>query len=280
MRAKEKCHPVNFECSDDEFQFLTVREQTSFKARAEKTADGFASFVAVIERPMVDIHADEFIGEVAAHVAGILQCVLHGFGTMIEAELDAGRKRVGNFLARRKVEFFIDDIAAERQRQAVIFLSPPNAQIFADDESFVFVGELAFVNDEADIGRAAFHGLKNLIERHDNVIEFLRRFAEPELQGKECAGHGSRHGNLFLGNFFARKLLFCHEHRAIAVAHARAAGQQGVFVGNVGVGVDADGGDVEFAARGAFVQRLDVLQNVLKMKTVCRDQSPSLDRKT
>jgi hypothetical protein len=36
--------------------------------------------------------------------------------------------------------------------------------------------------------------------------------------------------------------------------------------------VDADGGNVEFAARGALVQSLDVLQNVLKMKTVRGNQ--------
>ncbi|MEJ0091748.1 MAG: hypothetical protein WDM80_18615 [Limisphaerales bacterium] len=43
-------------------------------------------------------------------------------------------------------------------------------------------------------------------------------------------------------------------------AHARAAWQERVFVGNIGVGMDADGGDVEFAARGALVERLDVLR--------------------
>jgi len=36
--------------------------------------------------------------------------------------------------------------------------------------------------------------------------------------------------------------------------------------------VDADGGDVELATRGAFVERLDVLENVLKMKTVRGNQ--------
>jgi len=39
----------------------------------------------------------------------------------------------------------------------------------------------------------------------------------------------------------------------------------------VGVGVEADGSDVEFAARGAFVQRLDILQNMLETVAVRRD---------
>ena len=41
---------------------------------------------------------------------------------------------------------------------------------------------------------------------------------------------------------------------------------------DVGVGVDADGGNVEFAARGALVQRLDVLQNVLEAEAVRGNQ--------
>jgi len=36
--------------------------------------------------------------------------------------------------------------------------------------------------------------------------------------------------------------------------------------------VDADGGDVEFAARGSFVERLDVLQDVLETEAVRGDQ--------
>ena len=50
------------------------------------------------------------------------------------------------------------------------------------------------------------------------------------------------------------------ERRAVAVAHARARGEQGVAVGQVGEGVDADGRDFELAAQGAAVERLDVLE--------------------
>src|SRR5205809_6183991 len=39
------------------------------------------------------------------------------------------------------------------------------------------------------------------------------------------------------------------------------------------VGMEADGGDVELAARGPFVERLDVLQNVLETVAARRNQS-------
>ena len=38
------------------------------------------------------------------------------------------------------------------------------------------------------------------------------------------------------------------DHRAIAIAHAAAARQQGVLVEQMGVGVDADGRDLQLAA--------------------------------
>ena len=40
------------------------------------------------------------------------------------------------------------------------------------------------------------------------------------------------------------------------------------MVRDMGIGMNADGGNVQFTAGGAFVERLDVLQEVLKLKTV------------
>ena len=54
------------------------------------------------------------------------------------------------------------------------------------------------------------------------------------------------------------------QHGAVTVAHAAARGQERVFVEQVGVGVDRDGRDVQLAAHGPLVERLDVLENVLE----------------
>ena len=59
-------------------------------------------------------------------------------------------------------------------------------------------------------------------------------------------------------------MLLGYQHRAVSVAHTRPAGQQGVLIAHISVGVNADGADIQLAARGAFVERLDILQNVLK----------------
>src|SRR5262245_23975185 len=82
----------------DEFELWRNWNQPIFVAFAQKPADGLPSRLAVVEGPMVDIHADEFIGEVAAHVARVLKRVLDGFRAVVEAVLNAGRENIRNGL--------------------------------------------------------------------------------------------------------------------------------------------------------------------------------------
>ena len=69
-----------------------MRNQAALKCLDEEASDGFAAAFAVIQRPMVDIHTDEFIRKITAHVAGVLKRMLNRFLPMIEAVLDAGGK--------------------------------------------------------------------------------------------------------------------------------------------------------------------------------------------
>src|SRR5262245_60667052 len=71
-------------CLHHELQFRPAGDESGLVRAAEKTPDGFAAFLAVVERPVIDVHAHEFVREFAAHVAGVLKSVLHSFGTMIE----------------------------------------------------------------------------------------------------------------------------------------------------------------------------------------------------
>ena len=86
------------------------------------------------------------------------------------------------------------------------------------------------MDDQSHIGPALVHGFENFVERHDGGEELLALFAEPKLQREERAlvivpGTAIRREAIAsLGERLAR-----HQHRAAAVAHARA-GQQGVLV--------------------------------------------------
>ena len=58
------------------------------------------------------------------------------------------------------------------------------------------------------------------------------------------------------------------DHRAVAIAHAAAAGHQGVLLLHVGIGGERDRGDVvESLVDGEVVQGLDVLELVGELVT-------------
>lgn len=249
-----------------EFKILLVRDEAALVGEIEETPNALAAAFPVIEGPVVDVHADEFVGEVAAHVAGVLEGVLHGFGPMIEAVLDAAGQEVGDFFAVGGGKAFMDDIASKRQGQPILGAVPPDAEVFAKFQPLVPIGELAFVYDEADVGAAFADRLEDFVEWHDDGVDLVVGFFEPKLEREEGAGHFPRHGDFFAGNFLAAETLFGDEHRAVAVAHASTAGQECILPAHIGVGVDADGGDIKFAAGGALVKGLDILEDVLEFE--------------
>jgi hypothetical protein len=61
--------------------------------------------------------------------------------------------------------------------------------------------------------------------------------------------------------------MFSDHYRAVSIAHARAARQQRVFVCDVGVRMNGDGGNVQLAAPRPLIQRLNVFQPMFKLIT-------------
>src|ERR1035438_10482853 len=58
-------------------------------AALDQFADGFLALFAVAQGPLVDIHADKFVGEFGVHVAGKLHGVIERFFAMFQAVADA-----------------------------------------------------------------------------------------------------------------------------------------------------------------------------------------------
>jgi len=98
---------------------------------------------------------------------------------------------------------------------------------------------------------------------------------EEKLGAQESAGHEPRDGDLPRAEpcllLLERGIggwpvpLERHEHRAVAVTHARSARKQGILVEQMGVSVDRDGREMEFATHGTLIERLDVLEDVMKL---------------
>ena len=167
----------------------------------------------------------------------------------------------------------VNHVSAQRQRQAVVLFAPPDAEIFADHKPFVLISQLPFVNDQAHVRRTGAHRL----EKSGRTARRRNRISFAGLPSHSCSARNALvmvPGTAIFFRAISSFENFClgHQHRAVAVAHARAAGQQRVFVAHISVGVNADRRNIQFAARGAFVQRLDVLQNVLKPEAVRRNQ--------
>src|SRR5690606_32762564 len=103
-------------------------------------ADRLAAARAVVERPVVDVHADELVRKVMIEITAVLQGILHRFSAMIEAVLDRLFKDVSHFLHGFTAEVTSDAVASQRQGEAGFFM-PPDPQIAYQMQAGVFVGE-------------------------------------------------------------------------------------------------------------------------------------------
>jgi hypothetical protein len=93
------------------------------------------------------------------------------------------------------------------------------------------------------------------------VLEVL---AEAQPQRQKGARQRPGHGDDFSLGIVDRHGIPSHDHRPVAVAHAGPTRAQRVFFVQIGVGVDADGGQFKLTAEGAPIQRLNVDQLVGK----------------
>ena len=111
------------------------------------------------------------------------------------------------------------------------------------------VGELSFVDDQAGIdGRPSYvagnGGVEDPVEGHDHVGKRPAQ-AHPQRQvsGRERAGDGDGP----MGKLLEGAVLPGDDHRPVTVAHARPARAEHVAVGQISVGVKAEGGQFQFA---------------------------------
>ncbi len=80
----------------DKLQFRPAWDESPLTSLAEEAFNGGPAFLAVVQRPMIDVHADELIGQIPSHVPGVLQGVSHRLRPVVETELDAVGQYPGN----------------------------------------------------------------------------------------------------------------------------------------------------------------------------------------
>src|SRR3954464_10695356 len=110
-------------------------------ALVKKDFDGAAAIFPIIERALVHIHADEFVGKPGLKVTGELHGVLERLRTMVERVLNAGAQRFADLRHRFLAQAAADGIAAKRQREPVL-LHPPLSEVDDLVQSRLGEGEL------------------------------------------------------------------------------------------------------------------------------------------
>src|SRR6267378_856567 len=132
------------------------RNNTRLVPHIQQPPDRFPAVIPVVEGSLVDVHADEFVGELGIEVAGELHGIGECFVAMINCILDAVAQRLGNAGNRLGAKRSANRVSAERQGQAGYFL-PPLAQIDDALQSRLAIRQLAFVNDESSFVLAFEH---------------------------------------------------------------------------------------------------------------------------
>src|SRR4051812_32624171 len=163
---------------------------TALDPFVEEEADRFPAALAVVERPVVDVHSDKGVGLAAIETAGKAHRMIERALSVIKSVSNALTKVPGHLFLNIAGHVLSDDVAAQRQWKAGLF-HPPSAHIGYEVETFILIGKLTFVDQQAGIDVATLDGPLDLIEGHHNGLEVRL----VQLQREVRARHHSRDGN-------------------------------------------------------------------------------------
>ena len=97
-------------------------------AHLQQLDDGFAAILAVIERALVDVHADELVGHLRIEIAGKLHGVLQRFLAIVQSVLNAVAQSRAAGVHQLRAQLAANGVAAQRQRQTGL-IAPPLAHV-------------------------------------------------------------------------------------------------------------------------------------------------------
>ena len=175
---------------------------------------------------------------------------------MLQPILDAGAKIPGNPGRERGTQIAANHIAAQREGKSCLF-QPPGSQVLPEFEALRRVGQLAFMDDEAELGVTRLDRGTDPVEGHYHGLEF----GLIELEGEICSGAEARHRDATAPQGIpgiTRRGSERNQPRSVSVAHRGAARQQPIALGEIGVGVDRNRGNLELTAQRALIERFDV----------------------
>ena len=246
--------------SSDELDLHRFGDDAGFVSFAQQRLDRRASPRSEIERPVVHVHFHKRVRPLAIEVAAVFFGIRQGLLPMVEPVLNTLLQEIGHLAHGDRPQIAADGIAPQREREPCLG-EPPLPQIDDQVETLVLKRELTFVNYQSGVGLPGGDDIQNLIEGMHFIAE---RIAEQKLEGQKRRRQRPRHGDPFAFEAGDVSGLASHHHRAVIIAHAGPARTQSVLVGDERIAVQADRRQFELTSKGPVVERLDVLQGVMK----------------
>ena len=237
-----------------------MRNDFRLVSAIEQQFDRFPTPFSEIERPVVDVHPDELVRLTAIEITPELQGIRQCFSPIVECILNALFEQYRDLFHRLSSEIAANGVSTERQRQSGI-LHPPLSQIHDQMQSVILVRQLPFVNNQPRIDFAfPCHG-KNLIKRIKNRSEIV---AQRQFQCKIRRRQLAWNCDPFAAKVVQTARLTRDDHWSVVVTHAASAGAKSVFVGHIGIAVQTDGRQFQFATKRPVVERLNILKLMCK----------------
>ena len=112
------------------------------------------------------------------------------------------------------------------------------------------------MDDESGIHLSIAHSLEDPVERDELELEGR----EKEAQGQSGGGEHSRDRDGPPGESLDLHGLPGHDARSVAFPQARPAWEHGIALGEVGIGVDGGGAQLQLGPQAPLIQALDVLK--------------------
>src|ERR1700682_35262 len=136
-------------------------------------------------------------------------------------------------------------------------------QVYYAMEAKMRKQELAFVNEQSGIDQAVSHGINDLVEGHRHSFKIWLKQSQRYIR----RGLEPGNGDALSGQIGGLEWMRSYYDGAIALAKARAAIEQNVFVLERSIGCKTQRGDVVNFFAGGLIQRFNVRQNVAELQT-------------
>ena len=244
----------------NKLQFNRSRNDAFLESAPQQDRNRFTASGTEVERPIVHVHADELVGLGRSRSRPYCRRKSSASAAMFETVMNALLEEPIHFAASpsgpRSLRIALPPSGSGRPVSSCHHWprSTTNLRVL------LAVGQLSFVDNEAGVDPLPSYWPLSTASRiwSNGTPSYVEIPCQTQSQREIGRGQRAGHGNRPFRERRQRHARLRHDHRPVAIPHACAARAEGVNVGQIGVAVQADGRQLQFAGEGAAVERFDV----------------------